>query len=411
MEEKSKTGNAWVNFILIFIMGAVFAIGFFKVPPAMGSLMEYFQCGLSEAGWFMSACSVAGTIIAFITGMIQTKIGPKGMLIAALVCMALDSLIGVLAPNVEIFILSRFIGGLGNGFLATAGPTLIALLFKGPAKRGIPNSIWACWTAAGSLIMLNSFAAILSATGSWQGVWWVCLVINAIALVVTIFFIRIDHTEEMAMVSASDDVKPWAGLTSLNSWLLVIIFACFAFVFSVWSAMAPTFLQTPLVGMDMAAANSVSSITTITGIIGSLIIGVVLSKVKNQPLVLVGTMVLCTIAGVIQFIFTGQTMIIVVAVLVGLFTNIVPPALFSNAQWAAKTPAGVALVMAALPIGSNFGGIPAAPIAGAIVESTGNWAMVAVPLGIVGVIGLICAIVFMIRCGKFAVASQTKEIQ
>ena len=160
--------------------------------------------------------------------------------------------------------------------------------------------------------------------------------------------------------------------------------------------------------MDMAAANSVSSITTVTGIVGSLIIGVVLSKVKNQPLVLVGTMVLCTVAGIIQFIFTGQAMIIVVAVLVGLFTNIVPPALFSNAQWAAKTPAGVALVMAALPIGSNFGGIPAAPIAGAIVESTGSWAMVAAPLGIVGAIGLVCSIVFMIRCSKYAVESQSK---
>ena len=110
MGEKSKTGNAWVNFILIFVMGAIFAIGFFKVPPAMGSLMEYFQCGLGEAGWFMSACSVAGTVIAFATGAIQTKIGPKGMLIAALVCMALDSLVGVLAPNVEVFIASRFIG-------------------------------------------------------------------------------------------------------------------------------------------------------------------------------------------------------------------------------------------------------------------------------------------------------------
>ena len=162
MGEKSKTGNAWVNFILIFVMGAIFAIGFFKVPPAMGSLMEYFQCGLGEAGWFMSACSVAGTVIAFATGAIQTKIGPKGMLIAALVCMALDSLVGVLAPNVEVFIASRFIGGLGNGFLATAGPTLIALLFKDPAKRGLPNSIWACWTAAGSLIMLNSYAFILA---------------------------------------------------------------------------------------------------------------------------------------------------------------------------------------------------------------------------------------------------------
>ena len=107
------------------------------------------------------------------------------------------------------------------------------------------------------------------------------------------------------------------SLTSLNSWLLVIVFACFAFIFSVWSAMAPTYLQTPLVGMDMAAANSVSSITTVTGIVGSLIIGVVLTKVRNQPLVLVGTMVLCTVAGVIQFVFTGQAAIIVVAVLVG----------------------------------------------------------------------------------------------
>lgn len=406
---KNKTAAAWPTFILIFVMGTIFAIGFFKVPPAMGLLMQHFQCDLSTAGWFMSACSVAGTIIAFVTGVIQTKIGPKGMLIAALVCMALDSLIGVLAPNVEIFIFSRFIGGLGNGFLATAGPTLIVLLFKDPAQRGLPNSIWACWTAAGSLIMLNAFAAIIGATGTWQGVWWVCLAITIVGLLLTVFCIRINHDEEMAMVAGDGDVKPWAGLTSLNSWLLVIIFACFAFIFSVWSAMAPTYLQTPLVGMDMAMANTVSSFATISGIVGSIIMGVVLTKAKNQPLVLVGSMVLCAIAGIIGFIFTGQTTLMVVAVLYGIFTNIVPPALFSNAQWAAKTPAGVALVMAALPIGSNFGGIPAAPICGAIVESTGSWAAVAVPLGVVGVVGLICAIIFMVRCKDYALESAKKQ--
>lgn len=407
MSENSKTGNAWLNFILIFIMGGVFAIGFFKVPPAMPLLMEYFQCGLGEAGWFMSACSVAGTIIAFATGMIQTKIGPKGMLIAALICMLVDSLMGVLAPNVEVFIASRFIGGLGNGFLATAGPTLIALLFKDPSRRGLPNSIWACWTAVGSLIMLNSFALLIQTTGSWQGVWWVCVVVNAIALAVTIFFIRIDHAEEMAMVSGGD-VKPWAGLTSLNSWLLVVVFACFAYIFSVWSAMSPTFLQTPLVGMDMATANSVSSITTITGIIGSLIMGVILSKVKNHPAVLVVAMIACAVVGTLMFTFTGAAVMIAIAAAVGFATNIVPPALFQNAQWAAKTPAGVALVMAALPIGSNFGGIPAATSAGAIVDATGNWAMTAVPLAIVGIVGVICAIIFMMRCSKHALESASK---
>ena len=54
-------------------------------------------------------------------------------------------------------------------------------------------------------------------------------------------------------------------------------------------------------------------------------------------------------------------------------------------------------------------GIPAAPIAGAIVESTGSWAMVAVPLGIVGAVGLVCAVVFMARCGKYAVGAAKAE--
>lgn len=408
MEESTKTKNPWLNFILIFIMGAVFAIGFFKVPPAMGSLMEYFGCGLTEAGWFMSACSVAGTIIAFVTGVIQTKIGPKGMLIAALICMLLDGVIGVLAPNVEVFIASRFIGGLGNGFLATAGPTLITLLFKDPASRGVPNSIWACWTSVGQVIILNTYAFFLATTGNWQGVWWVTNVIVIVALIVTFLFIRIDHQEAMAMVAAGGDVKPWSGLTSLNSWLLVIVFACFAFLFSVWSAMSPTYMQTPLVGMDMATANSVSSITTITGIVGSLIMGVILAKVKNQPFVLVIAMILCAIVGTVEFVFTGQMMMFVMAACAGLFINIVPPCLFQNAQWGAKTPAGVALIIAALPIGSNFGGIPAAPVAGAIVDATGNWALTALPLGIVGVIGIVCAIIFMIRCKDYAIESQSK---
>ena len=43
------------------------------------------------------------------------------------------------------------------------------------------------------------------------------------------------------------------------------------------------------------------------------------------------------------------------------------------------------------------------------MESTGSWAMVAVPLGIVGAVGLVCAVVFMARCGKYAVGAAKAE--
>lgn len=401
--EKSKNGSSWATFILVFLCGCVFAISFFKVPGAMVTLMEHFGVSAAEAGWFMSWCSVAGTLIAFVTGAIQTKIGPKGMIILALVFTALDSLVGVLAgTNVTLFYVSRFIGGLGNGCLATGGPVLIALLFKDPAKRALPNSIWACWTAVGSLIILNAFAFLIQATGSWQGVWWVVFAVTVVFLIIAVFGIRMDKDEMMAAVATSGDVKPWSGLTDLNTWLLVIVFAAFAFIYSCWSAMSPTF-GVVAVGMDMAAANSASSITTITGIVGSLIMGVVLAKVRNQPAAMVVATVICAVVGVIMFLFTSSTMFIVMAVLCGLLVNIVPPCCFSNAQWVSDDPVRISLCMAALPIGSNFGGIPASPIIGMYADA-GNWAGSALPLAVVGVVMVVCAIVFTMRCGRRAVA-------
>ena len=413
--EKSKTGASWPTFILIFIMGAVFALSFFKVPGAMLTLAAEFCDGdMTVAAWFMSICSVAGTIIAFFTGAIQKSIGPKSMLIIALICALLDSVLGLVAGamgSVEVFMVSRFCCGLGNGFLATAGPTLITLLFKDPGQRALPNSIWSCWTAVGSLIMLNLFAVICKLTGTeWEGAWWVNVVVGVIALIVAIAFIKIDPVEAKALVNEGENIKPWSGLTMLNTWLLVIIFACFAFIFSCWSAMAPTYMQLSA-GMDMAAANSVSSITTITGIVGALIIGAILRKAKNQPAVMVVIMILTTIVGICEFVFTGQAMMVVMAVLCGVIVNAVPPAIFQNAQWGAKNPAGIAMIMAALPIGSNLGGIPASPAVSACIVPGAAWTGAAIILGVVGVIGVICSIIFMARCGKYSKAAMSGQAQ
>ena len=81
---------------------------------------------------------------------------------------------------------------------------------------------------------------------------------------------------------------------------------------------------------------------------------------------------------------------------------------FDNAQWPAKTPAGVAMVLAALPIGSNFGGIPAQPITGWWIDvvNAGNWSSAGVVLGVVGAVGVFCAVIFYIRTHKYAMGKE-----
>lgn len=404
MVEKIKNAN-WRSFIFIFLCGVFLGVSFFKVPPAIPTLMEYFQCSVAEAGWMMSWCSVAGTIIAFFTGSIQSKIGPKAMVIGAMGFTMLSIVVGLLAPNLTVFMASQFIGGLGNGFIATGAPTLIAVLFKDPAKRGLPNSIWATWTACGSLIMLNLFALIIGTFGTWQSVWVFSLVAVALVTVIAVFGIRVDKAEALSLAQGSAEVKLSKGLTNPYVILLCILFICFAFGFSVWAAMAPTYMQT-VVGLDMATANGLSSITTVTGIVGSLIVGVILNKCKNQPGVMLIVMILVGIVMCMELIFTTPLSMVVVAILVGLVLNAAPPCFFSNVQWASPDPSVMGAAFGVLAIGANFGGIPAANTIGAIVDATqGNWAMGTIPLAIVATIGIVCAIIFYIGCSKKALAA------
>ncbi|MEG0323610.1 MAG: MFS transporter, partial [Raoultibacter sp.] len=368
MVEKIKSAD-WRSFILIFLCGVFLGVSFFKVPPAIPTLMAYFQCSVADAGWMMSWCSVAGTIIAFFTGSIQSKIGPKAMVIGAMGFTLLSIVVGLFAPTIEIFMVSQFIGGLGNGFIATGAPTLITVLFKDPSKRGLPNSIWATWTACGSLIMLNVFALIISAFGTWQSVWVFSLIVVAIITVIAAFGIKVDKAEAMSVAQGSADVKLSKGLTNPYVILLCILFICFAFGFSVWAAMAPTYMQA-VVGLDMATANSLSSITTITGIIGSLIVGVILNKCKNQPGVMLVVMILVGIVMCLELVFTTPFSMVVIAILVGLVLNAAPPCFFSNVQWASPDPSVMGAAFGVLAIGANLGGIPAANTIGAIVDAT-----------------------------------------
>ncbi|MDR3137216.1 MAG: MFS transporter [Coriobacteriales bacterium] len=384
----------WSSFVFVFLAGVFLGVSFFKVPPTIPLLMGYFQTDVGTAGWMMSVCSIAGTLVAIPAGAIQSRLGPKNTLLAALGWTILSIIIGVFSPTIEVFMVSQFIGGLGNGFIAVAAPTLITVMFKNPAKRGLPNSIWACWTAAGSLIMFNAASIIATSFGTWQSVWWASLIAVVIITVLAAVGIRVDKAEAQAVAAGSAQIKLSQGFTSPYGIILMVLFFCFAFGYSVWAALAPTFMQM-VAGMDMPTANALASITTITGIIGSLTIGVILNRVKNQPLVLVVCFILAGITMCLELLFTTVPLMIMMAILCGLLLNICPPALFSNVPHASPDPSVMGAIFGLLAVGANLGGIPAANTVGAIVDATqGNWAMGTIPLAIVAALGIILSIIF-----------------
>lgn len=401
--EKARSEGSWIRFWLLFFCGIAFAVSFFKIPPAMTSLMEYFNCTTTDAGLFATLSSLAGTIAALFMGAVQKKIGPKNMIIGGIVVSIVSIIIALLAPNLMVFFVSQFIIGIGFGFIQTGAPTLINIFFTDPAKRGMPNSIWAAWTGVGSLICFNGFTFITAAFGTWQSVWIFALIMNVIGLLVCQFGIRVDKKTMMDAVRSDPSSSGTRQKGSLNVYiiLLVILFALFGFSNQCWGAFAPTYMQQAC-GMDMGTANFVASISTFVGLFTSLIIGVILNKVKNQPLVLLVCIILFAVTGCVLFISTDANLMLPVAILVGLFFYIVPPCLFTNMQWAAPNPQAMGIGFAALSFGAGLGGFPSSVTVGAIVDATGGWAMVTVPIAIVAVVAVIIAVIFAVKRGPLA---------
>src|SRR5690606_7197440 len=107
----------------------------------------------------------------------------------AAACLIAGAVLGALSSSSAILLFSRFVEGLGMGFISVTAPAAIAAWFP-PATRGTPMGIWAAWVPAGSLLMYL-VAPTLAANGSWRSVWWFGAAFAAAAFLLYALFMRL----------------------------------------------------------------------------------------------------------------------------------------------------------------------------------------------------------------------------
>ena len=416
MEEKSS-GSKWVAFICVLLAGMTYAISLMAVPTAMVQVaMDMFGMidlpdgsqmpDMTSAGLLMSWNSVAGTILAFFTGPIQAKIGPKNMVLASIVCVIISDILVIVATSGAVAFVGRFILGFANGLVATSAPTLIQILFKDPTKRGMPTGIWSMWIALGA-ILISFLAPVLAGADlmNWRMLLIFGVIFGVVVLILAIFGIRVPKAEMMEAVAAQGEVHITDAFKNPYTWLLFICMICFAYSYSCYTGMAVSYFQSPIaqggVGMDPAAAAGQFGLLNIIGIVAGFIAGAILNKVSDHTKVLAIIFILACIAVWLSFQFTVANAAFACMVFFGLAVNMVVPVILNNNQWVSASPAVVAASFGILAIASNGGGIPANPTMGMVLASGAPYSACAIPPTIVCVIGLICAVVFMLKRSKF----------
>ncbi len=401
MNKTFNASKAWFVVIISLLAQVAFAIGLMKAPATMGPIIEQFGISVTEAGNLMNANGVVALILALPAGMVMQKLGPRLVTIIALAVGICGNLIGLFfgAHDFGVLIASRAIEGFAYGLIVVTTPQFVSMWFPAQ-KRGLPNGVTSLWFSFGSLIILNLTGVLMTVTGSWTGDWMFSAGFMVVILVLVLLFAK-EPADENNFLEAeipaetAGEKKPSIvdGLKSPATWLLLIVFFLFGYVNSAFSSYYPTYLSADL-GLDVASANSITSIATAAMMVSGIVFGIVLNKVKvtKRPTILLVIAVLVGVCGLIMFNLPSVGMVIPFLIVFGLVLQTFPGTAYSVAPEAAASPATVAVTMGVMGIGQNFSGVFGTLITSLFVDNMGTWQSVTIPNAIFMVLGVVCAV-------------------
>jgi MFS family permease len=267
---KRASGRAWAVVFATYLVGFSVPANMAKVAALGPVLMPFFGIQEDMLGYIMGIFNVLGIILAFPAVSLIKRAGIRVTVITSVACGVIGGVLGAVATDYWVFLISRFFEGAGMGIMGVAGATTISPWFP-KEKRGLPLAVWGLWVSTAMVICPTLYSYLVESVGlQFQTIWWGKVVFDIFVLAVFLFVYR-DPTTPYDDADVSDvfgdnetnykatDIfksKPLVGLG------LIFIFCNMAFMGV--TNFLPVYL-TSVVGTSLVTAGLITSWYAVTG--------------------------------------------------------------------------------------------------------------------------------------------------
>ena len=388
MSEKPKTKSPWLILFVILVAMMAGAICMNKVAPVLSYINEDLNItSATQSGLLISIFTFTGIFLSIPMGILTTKYGTFRTGVFSMAAVAVGSVLGAVAPNYGILLLSRLIEGLGLMFMGAIGPAAVASAFAGRNSASAMGLLM-CYMSFGQIVALN-LAPVIAAAGSWRNFWWVSAGFAVFALILWLVVMKDFPDPLKAQPSETEGGGSRVHLGDIarngSVWLICLGFLTYMIVhFGVFNYL-PTYMS-EVCGISSTTAGSLTSIASLIGIPIGIIGGVIADRWNSirKPLIL--TMILFGVVVAITPVFTSGSFVVYV-VLYGIVA-MAEAGLSFTAVTQVVLPNQAAVASAALNTAQWIGAFASTIIFGALLDAfgwnTAYWSMV--PIVLVGVI-------------------------
>lgn len=357
-------------------VGVVCALHVGKLPVAIPVLQASLGLSLLEAGFLLSLVQLAGMSLGLVVGLLADHRGPRPVMLAGLMILAVGSALGGMSPDVNALLASRALEGLGFLLAVLPAPGLLRQTVQEPGTLTRALGWWGAYMPLGTSLALLLGAPLLALMG-WRPVWWALAVLTLAAAL--ILATRVPGDLGSAGTSIRPKAKglhPWARvrqtLQAPGPWLLALAFFLYSGQWLAVVGFLPTiYSEAGYSGLSVGLLTALAAGINMAGNIGA---GWCLAKDVQPGRLLAAAYVVMALGSVIAFGARGYPVWQYLAVLffsgVG---GIIPGTLFGLAVGLAPGESTVSTTVGWMQQFSALGQFLGPPLVAWVAMQVGGW--------------------------------------
>src|SRR5580693_2367362 len=213
--QASPAARPGVILAVLSLGGAAYALLQSLVVPALPVLRHDLHTTTSGVAWVFTSYLLAASVVTPIAGRLGDMFGKKRVLVVALAGLAVGALLAALVSSLPLMIVARTIQGLGGAIF--------------PLAFGIVRDEFPRERVAGAIALISGILGIGGGLGivlagpilqalSYHWLFWIPLIVTAIAAVASVFFIPESSLRAPGRIH-------WLGAALLSSWLVCLLLA------------------------------------------------------------------------------------------------------------------------------------------------------------------------------------------
>lgn len=312
--EVVTTGKSIIIEIIMFFTYAFFAVNWIAGSTLTPQIMDYFKLeGFASATFISNAVTTAKIIGNFMAAAVLSKLLLKKSIALGSLLIVLGSFVAIFAPSYTVFIIGRFIMGFG-GALYVVYLSPIVIKYFSPSSRPTVNALNSVAYNMGSIIALLIVGPIISWLQTWQHSMAFFAGISGILFILWMIVgedVEVEESKTFEENKIKYTLKD--AMKERINWLLPLSYSG---LLTFYLVLLNIF---PISGSAVIDAKSLSTLTAIGGVIGT-IIAIALSKKYHKRLPVIRICgILMSLSGFIMFKATNGAVASLAALCIGIF--------------------------------------------------------------------------------------------